>query len=66
MKTVELLKIKSATLNKDSTVTLTMELKYLEQIVEAFQSHQDEGVQFSGIELFSVLRDCQKKLDKGE
>lgn len=66
MKTIELLKIKSATLNEDSTVTLTMELKYLEQIVEAFQTHQDEGVQFSGLELFSVLRDCQKKLNKGE
>lgn len=66
MKPVELLKIKSATLNKDSTVTLTMELKDLELIVDAFQSHQNEGVQFSGIELFSVLRDCQKKLNKGE
>lgn len=66
MKTIELLKIKSATLNKDSTVTLTLELKYLEQIVEAFQSHQDEGVQISGLGLFSVLLDCKKKLNKGE
>ena len=66
MKTIELLKIKSATLNEDSTVTLTMELKYLEQIVKAFQSHQDEGVRFSGFGLFSVLLDCQKKLNKGE
>lgn len=66
MKTIELLKIKSATLNKDQTVTLTMELKYLEQIVNAFSSHQDVGVQFSGIGLFSVLLECKKKLNKGE
>lgn len=66
METINLLKVKSVTLNEDSTVTLTMDIKCLAQIVEAFRSHQDGGVQFSGLGLFSALRDCQKNLGNGD
>lgn len=66
MEPIKILEVKPGALNEGATVTLTMDVKCLEQIVKTFQSHQDEGVRFSGLGLFSVLCDCQKKLNKGE
>lgn len=64
--TINIPRVTHAIVNKDSTVTLTITIKALEQIVYAFQSHQDEGIRFSGISLFSVLCDCKKQIEQGE